>query len=246
MTYRMYFFLAILIVVTFQVEAGVIKFKNNKIGFDTAVAGLSGVSTHVLNFESQAVGTVVPGGAALEGITFDDNLPSPFEMAVGAEGSISDPNALAILDTSVPFDPASPDAGFGEFGLNDVIDVGFEASNAFGFFLIVGDGFEFFDNDVNVDFGGETISVLASDTATTIVSGDLGFAALWIGFVDDVATHTTAIIRFGSPDDEFSGIGELDNITTTRADPTGVAEPTIILLIGIGLLSLFGFARRRY
>ncbi len=232
MSYRVHFLFAILMVMTFQVEATPIGFKGDKAGFDAAVAGLSGVSVNVLDFESQAAGTIVPSGTTLEGITLSDNLPSPLQMFINDFGATtSDPNTLAVNDSNDT-----------RFVLNDRIDVSFQASNAFGFFLIVGPTFNFFDNDVIVTFGGETISIVDADVPDVSAGG--GFGSIWLGLVDDMATHTTATIQFGLPNSPIEAIGEIDDITTTRVITIAVAEPAVILLFGVGLLGLFGFVRR--
>ncbi|MCH9639208.1 MAG: hypothetical protein K0U40_06905 [Betaproteobacteria bacterium] len=231
---KIHFLLVTLMVMTFQVQATPVGFKDDKAGFDAAVAGLSGVSVNVLDFESVPLG-VVAEGSTLGGLTLNSNLaPAGFQLGVRDIGSTSDPNSLAVTDDG--------GASFDIFGLGDRLDVSFAASNAFGFFLVVGDGFPFADNDVNVTFGGETISIADTDVATSFNGG---FGAIWLGLVDDMATHTTASIQFGSPGSSFIGIGEFDDFTTTRAI-VSVTEPTMILLLCIGLLSLIGFKRRSY
>lgn len=228
----------------FSAESAVLTYKDDKAGFDAAVAGLSGVSVNVLNFDSLPVGTVVSEGSTVGGLTFSSNLPSPFEMGVRGVGSTSGLNSLAVTD----------DGGstFSFFVLGDTVTVSFPASHAFGFYLVVGDAnFNFLDNDVIVEFGSEIISVVDADTAEAFTGpSGAGFGALWFGFVDDLATHTTASIKFGDPNDphfvQGLGIGEFDDFTTTRIVTTSVPEPAIILLLGIGLLSLLGLTRRRY
>lgn len=235
MPYRIHFLLAILMVITFQVEATPIGFKGDKAGFDTAVAGLSDVSTNILDFESQTAGTIIPSGTTLGGITLNDNL-SPLQMTINDFGqTTSDPNTLAVNVNG------SPDS----FELGDRIDVSFQASNAFGFFLIVGSAFDFFDNDVIVTFGGEAISIVNADVPDVLFDpAGNSFGAIWLGLVDDMATHTTATIQFGLPSSSIAAaIGEIDDITTTRV--VVVSEPAVILLFGAGLLGLFGCARRR-
>ena len=158
-------------------------------------------------------------------------------MGVRGFGSTSDPNSLAVV---IGVD-ANGDETFGVFGLGDTLDVSFAASNAFGFFLVVGDGFPFEDDDVNVTFGGTTISIADTDVPTSFNGG---FGAIWLGLVDDMATHTSASIQFGSPGSTLIGIGDFDDFTTTRV--VTISEPAMTLLFGIGLLGLFGFARRGY
>ena len=232
---KIHFLLAILMVMTFQVQATPVGFKGDKAGFDAAVGGLSGVSTNILDFESVPI-SAVPEGSTLEGLTFNSNLaPTGFQLGVRGIGSTSDPNSLAVTDDG--------GASFGVFGLGDRLDVDFAASNAFGFFLITGnagDNFDFFDNDVNVTFGGTTISIVDADVVTVVGGVD----AIWLGLVDDMATHTTASIQFGNPGDSFAAVGEFDDFTTTRV--VSISEPIMILLFGTGLLGLIGFARRDY
>jgi len=236
MPYKIHFLLAILMVMTFQVQATPVGFKDNKAGFDAAVAGLSGVSVRTLDFESQVAGTIVSEGSTIEGLTFNTNLPSPFEMAIRGDGSVSDPNSLA--------QSGNGGGTFGSFGLGDRVDVSFSESNAFGFFLVLPNEngqFDFFDNDVNVTFGGTTISI-EDDDVVTQTSGSFDF--FWIGLVDDMAMHTTASIQFGNPGSSFIGVGEFDDFTTTQV--VSISEPIMILLFGTGLLGLIGFARRGY
>ena len=222
-------------VMSIQAKAGVIGYKNDKTGFDAAVAGLSGVTTNVLDFESQTAGTVVTEGSTLGGLTFNSNLLDPFQMGIRGIGGTSGFNTLAVTDDG--------GANFGIFGLGDVVDVSFEASYAFGFYLIVPEDFDFFTDDVIVTFGGTTIAIDGADVAEDFGTNE--FDALWIGLVDDMAMHTSANIRFGQL--PFIGIGEFDDFTTTSAatPPTPASEPTVILLFGIGLLGFLRYARYR-
>ena len=234
----------VMMVIVLPAESAVMTYKDDKAGFDTAVAGLSGVSVNILDFESVTAGTVVSEGSTVEGLTFSSNLPSPFEMGVRGIGSTSGLNSLAVTGDG--------GATLSVFTLGDTVEVSFAASHAFGFYLVVGNaGFDFLDNDVIVEFGGQTIAVADADMAETFTDpSGATFGALWFGFVDAMATYTTASIRFGDPNDPHFvlglGIGEFDDFTTTRVPSTDIPEPAIILLIGIGLLSLYGFSRPRY
>lgn len=230
------FLFTILTVMTFQTRAGVVGYKNDKTGFDTAVAGLSGATTNVLDFESQTAGSVVPEGSTLGGLTFNSNLPDHLQMGIRGIGSTSGLNSLAVTENG--------GTSFEVFGLGDVVDVSFAASHAFGFYLVVSEDFDFFTNDVIVTFGGATIAIEDADVAEDFGTNE--FDALWIGLVDDVATHTSANIQFGQP--PFVGIGEFDDFTTTSATtpPAQTSEPAAILLLGIGLLGLFSCTRRRH
>lgn len=155
-------------------------------------------------------------------------------MGVNGAGSTSGLNSLAVTGDG--------GSSFSFFGLGDTVEVSFAPSHAFGFYLLVSANFDFLDNDVIVEFGGATLSVVDADIPESFGT----FGALWFGFVDDLATHTTASIRFGNPGDSFVAIGEFDDFTTTQVATTAVPEPAVILLLGIGLLSLLGFVRRRY
>ncbi len=230
----------ILMVMTLQAKAGVVGYKGNKAGFDAAILGLSGVSINVLDFESVAAGSVVPENSTLGGLTFNSNLPNPFQMGVHGNSGTSGLNTLA--------ETKNGGSSFALFGLSDVVDVSFAPSHAFGFYLVIPEGSDsdFFTNDVIVTFGGATIAIDGTDVAEDF--GVNSFDALWLGLVDDMATHTSAKIRFGTPGVEFEGIGEFDDFTITSAttSSTPASEPAAILLFGIGLLGLLSFTRRRY
>lgn len=227
-----------LLAVSIQAKAAIMGYIGDKAGFDTAVAGLSGVSTNVLDFESQAAGSVVAEGGTIDGLTFNSNLPNPFEMGIRGIGGTSGLNTLATTGDN--------GATFGLFGLSDTLDVTFGSSHAFGFYLVVSSNFDFFADDVLLTFGGTTIALDGSEVSSLVNGVD----ALWIGMVDDSAAHTSAKVQFGQGPQSFLAIGEFDDITTTRGtitppNPNPVSEPATVLLFLAGLMGLFYLSSRR-
>tara|TARA_R110002073_G_scaffold48979_2_gene131312 strand:+ start:568 stop:1281 length:714 start_codon:yes stop_codon:yes gene_type:complete len=231
MLHRTIFLFITLITLVLQVEAAPVLFKN-KAAFDFAVAGLNNVQVETIDFESQAFGAIIPNGSSMQGVTINENLPDAFELAVNGIGSTSGSNSLGV----------SADNGTTvlQFGLGDTVTFTFdiEASHAFGLYIVVEGNFDFFADDVSLTFAGSTLSNVVADPA---VVQFVGFDALWLGIVDDTATHTTAIVQFGPV-----STGEIDDITFTRSlpPPPTVSEPSMIFLIGAGLLGFLGFRRR--
>jgi len=144
----------------FQVEAGITTFKSGTTAnnnFDSAIANFGGLSTNVLDFDSLAGGTAIAENSTLEGLTFNSNLTTPFQTGMKDAGSISGLNSLAVIDSN--------NGGFSNFGLGEKVDIDFAATNAFGFWLITNTTFTLLNNDVNVTFGGTTLSNLTGDQA---------------------------------------------------------------------------------
>lgn len=67
MLYRLILSFIGVMAIALPAESAVLTYKDDKSGFDAAVAGLSGVSPHVLTFEGVPAGTVISEGSTLKG-----------------------------------------------------------------------------------------------------------------------------------------------------------------------------------
>lgn len=204
----------------------------SRAAFDAAVAGIAGVTEDVLNFDSTPTGTVIPSGSALGGVTFTDNLPSPFQIGVNTSTGTSGTNFLGVTGDG--------GSSFGRFALGDVIDFSFGASHAFGMYIIVSPGFDLFDNDVNLTFAGITLSNVDADVATTVNGVD----ALFVGIVDPASTFTTANLTFGTG--TGPALFEIDDIVKTSpvSSSSPVPGPATLALVGGGMLGVALIRRR--
>lgn len=230
------------VIALFAAEASAVPMLyTNRAAFDAAVAGISGVSADVLDFEAPAAGTIFPSGSAHQGVTFTYSLAGGFELGVDdANPGTSGAHTLKV----------SNDNGltFGLFALGDVIDYSFAASHAFGMYIIVPTtNFDFRDEDINLTFAGQTLSTVDADTATLV--GPNNVAALFVGIVDTAATYTTANLRFGPVNPTTpSSLFEIDDIVKTSEDteppPTGLPEPGLLSLLGVGMMGM-ALARRK-
>ncbi len=225
-------------------KATAVTFQDDLTGFNTAVAGIAGIDPEDIDFESFTGGDIIVSGSTHFGVTFTRSLFPGFELAIRDIGGTSGTNTLG----------SSNDGGSSvtRFSAGEVIDFTFsEATNAFGFFVLVTPDFAFIADDVKLSAAG------------TFIKNPLGFAtrncggicdALFLGIVDDMTTFTTASVQFGPTPGAFSTpFFELDDLrftTPSGGDDGGddggqdVPEPGTLAIFGFGLLGL-GLARRR-
>lgn len=193
--------------------------------FDTALAGLGGINAEIIDFESftgennPVVGDVIAAGSNIQGVTFTPALEPGFSLAVRGEGGTSGLNTLG----------ATNDGGVsvGRFALGEGIAFAFDQqTRAFGVEIVVSNNFDFFTDDVNLSFGGTTLTNPTGQVGRAIN----GVEALFLGIVDDSAGHTSASIQFGaSAGPPFNTpLFEIDdlNFTTPAAPP---ATPALSL-----------------
>lgn len=218
----------------------------DRAAFDAKIAPILGVNEDVLNFDGTAKGTVVASGSALGGVTFSYSLGGTPPYQIGVNGfpnyyGTSGTNYLGVSNTI----NNNIGSNFTTFIGGDQIGFSFDASHAFGMYVIVPSSWSFLPGDINLTFGGTTLSTVAADVVAIFdpandfdPSNDV--AALFLGIVDPSATFTSASLTFGT-----AGTYEIDDIVKTSATTPGpLPEPASLALLGLGLLSL-GVVRRK-
>lgn len=184
------------------------------------LADLPGTA-NVLNFDSEAAGTLIGSGGTLQGITFNYDFGGVQMMIADGDDTTSMPNFLGTDDG-------------GLFQDGDEFDLGFGLVNAIGMVFISSD--LLFDGDITLTAGGATASLIAADGVD--VGGDN--TAYFLGIIDDSATFTTASI--GNVGGGFF-LYNVDDITTAAASTVPV--PSTLLLFALGLSGVLVRRRRR-
>jgi hypothetical protein len=73
-----------------------------------------------------------------------------------------------------------------------------------------------------------------------------GFAGWWpFGGGSNKHKHSKPVTKTVLPNNDSGGVVSINN-TTPNGQPTSVPEPGTIILVGIGLLGLAGYGRRKF
>ena len=137
----------------------------------------------------------------------------------GPWSSTSSPNFLGTTDADI-------------FQDGDDFALSFAPASAIGMYFITAD--PMFDDDIILTAGGESVGLLSS-AGQTLPDGSEAF---FMGIIDNENALTTA---------DITTIGggyflyNVDDIVTAEPIP----EPATILLVGTGVLGIFGRMRRR-
>ena len=188
------------------------------------LAALSGPAS-TLGFDSTAVGTLIPSGNSLGGVTFTYNI-SGLDMKVVNDFDTTSPSNYLGLDDAGNFDLFIAGDEFSMSFANPV--------NAVGLYIVSGD--PLFAGDVSLD----TNEGNAINSATVDVTLGDGGLAYYIGLISDT-TFTSAGITFDAAAVE-TFLYSVDDITTSVS---AVPVPAAIWLFGSGVLGLLGLSQRR-
>ena len=126
-------------------------------------------------------------------------------------------------------------------GLGEGIDFALsQPTQAFGLYVVVNDGFNFFADDATLSAAGTTVGNPVVDPFDNDVNG---VNAPFLGIVDDMAAFSAATIQFGSTPGNFGAtLFEIDDIAYTTPVPIPAALP--LFLAGLAALGLTGWRRR--
>ena len=186
------------------------------------LAALSGPAS-TLDFDSTSVGTLIPSGNSLGGVTFTYNI-SGLDMKVVNDFDTTSPNNYLGLDDAGNLDL---------FIAGDEFSMSFASPvNAIGLYIVSGD--PLLAGDVSLDTSAG--SALNSDVVD-VTLGDGGLA-YYIGLMSDTA-FTSADLTFDAEAVE-KFLYSVDDITTSV-----VPIPGAVWLFGSGLLGLISLSKRR-
>jgi len=180
----------------------------------------SGFSNSILDFESQTGGDIINNGDEIGRISFAYDFGGVSMQVGDTELTVSGNNYLGTDDGDI-------------FLSGDDFNLSFSASHAIGLYFITAD--TLLDTDLMLSVGATTANLIAADIVQTLSDGS---DVYFLGIVDTEESFTAASIT-AADDTDF--LFNVDDISTATAVPA----PSIIYLLGLGLLSLFGM-RKNY
>jgi hypothetical protein len=206
-----------MLVLSVSANAAIVTY-TDEASFLTALSG----PTSTLDFDSTGVGTLIPSGDSLGGITFTYNI-SGLDMKVVNDFDTTSPNNYLGLNDAGNFDL---------FIAGDEFSMSFASPvNAVGLYIVSGD--PLVAGDVSLDTSaGSALNSAAVD----VTLGD-GFA-YYIGLISDTAFSSADLTFDATAVEAF--LYSVDDITTSA-----VPLPGAIWLFGSGLIGLIGLSKRR-
>ncbi len=171
--------------------------------FETAYLNAGGIAS-VFDFDLLSPGTIINDGDSINGLTFNYNMAGVALRVASGAATTSGLNYLGTDDGDI-------------FQSGDSFSLGFSERIGIGVYIISAD--PLLDGDVQLSFGGETVSLVAADTEFDF---GLDGSAWFLGILSDTPFTSATLLSPGPPSFFFN----VDSIITVSAVP----EPSTMIL----------------
>ncbi len=163
-----------------------------------------------LSFDTLPADTLLPSGVWLNGITFHYDFGGVM-LKVGSE------NTAGYSTTSSSNFLGTNDADILQDG--DNITMSFSPVNAIGLYIISND--DLLDNDVTLNAGGTSVSLVAANLQATLADGS---SVYFLGISDSLASFTTASLTTPGNGEFLFNVDDIITAVTASANQTATVH----------------------
>lgn len=183
-------------------QAGAAQAYTGRSAFDSALPATAVVA----DFDGVQSGTVIPSGAAVDGIAITYALGGVSLKVTGLYPAVSGANALGSTDADVLQD-------------GDDLALAFSARNAIGVSIITKEALQ--DGDLALSAGGATAVLGAAAVQQTLADGSNVY---FLGIVDPAVAFTGATLATAGGGHFFYNLDDLVTAAAADTDQDGVAD----------------------